>query len=585
MVTLANRVKVATATTGTGIITLGSAEDGYQTFAGGGVSNGDTVRYVIEDGSNFEIGSGTYTASGTTLSRTVSESSNSNNAINLSGSAVVMVTAAGADIQQPPSEGAFANGDKTKLDGIEAGANVAGIAELTASGSLSDGSLVMIKSDGTAAVQSANVSVTQALGTETSVGEDARNAAFAYDSINDKILVVYRASQDGNKCKCVVGTVSGTSISFGNKLTLSTSSPETICAAYDVSSGKTVVSYKSNDPQLGTRDFFHVISISGTSASSGTRVSQSNRLSVPDMCAIGSSKILYVGYAGNTAGTARVGTISGTSISFGSDAVFNSGTTQWVRCAFHESSGKVVVVYSDHSNSERGRMQVGTVSGTSISFGSQGWFPESNDRVRYISCGYDYNTQEVVVAYGNRDDSNYTKVFKSVVTGTSISSTNEKNLSSGSTNMESSVLSDLVSGQVILIGAQYSLYISTVTGGNLGNFTSVYSNSSPSGPRGAVFDTGSNVAVFSSSFSKVRVFTNSYTLENTTKFIGISDGSYTNGQTAKIQVVGAVDDAQSGLSAGQKYYVQGDASLGTSADTPEVYAGIALSATSILVKG
>jgi hypothetical protein len=92
MVTLVNRAKVATSTTGTGTITLGAAEDGYQTFAAAGVSNGDVVRYVLEDeNNNFEIGTGVYTSSGTTLTRNVIESSNSNNAINLSGSAVVFV--------------------------------------------------------------------------------------------------------------------------------------------------------------------------------------------------------------------------------------------------------------------------------------------------------------------------------------------------------------------------------------------------------------------------------------------------------------------------------------------------------------
>jgi hypothetical protein len=98
MVTLVNRAKVSTATTGTGTITLGSAESGYQTFADAGVVDADVVRYVIEDGTNWEIGTGTYTASGTTLTRTVLESSNADAAINLSGSAVVFVGAAAEDL-------------------------------------------------------------------------------------------------------------------------------------------------------------------------------------------------------------------------------------------------------------------------------------------------------------------------------------------------------------------------------------------------------------------------------------------------------------------------------------------------------
>lgn len=98
MTKLVNRAKMTTATTGTGTITLGSAVDGFQTFAAAGVSDGDTVAYAIEDGTDWEIGTGTYTASGTTLSRTVSESSNADAAITLSGSAEVFVTVRGEDL-------------------------------------------------------------------------------------------------------------------------------------------------------------------------------------------------------------------------------------------------------------------------------------------------------------------------------------------------------------------------------------------------------------------------------------------------------------------------------------------------------
>lgn len=100
MVTLVNRAYVSTSTTGTGTITLGSAETGYQTFANAGVADGDVVRYTIVDGANWEIGTGTYTSSGTTLSRTPSESSNSGSAINLSGAAKVFLTATEADFRE-----------------------------------------------------------------------------------------------------------------------------------------------------------------------------------------------------------------------------------------------------------------------------------------------------------------------------------------------------------------------------------------------------------------------------------------------------------------------------------------------------
>lgn len=114
MVILVNRAKVTTATTGTGTITLGSAVAGYQTFAEAGITDGQVVRYVIEDGTSWEIGTGTYTSSGTTLSRTVSESSNSDSAISLSGSAEVYISATAAHFIPVDANGDFSAPEEFK---------------------------------------------------------------------------------------------------------------------------------------------------------------------------------------------------------------------------------------------------------------------------------------------------------------------------------------------------------------------------------------------------------------------------------------------------------------------------------------
>jgi len=91
---VADRVKETTTTTGTGTITLAGAESGFQSFSV--VGDGNTTYYAIVDSSagDWEVGLGTYTASGTTLSRdTIFSSSNAGSAVSFSaGSKDVFVT-------------------------------------------------------------------------------------------------------------------------------------------------------------------------------------------------------------------------------------------------------------------------------------------------------------------------------------------------------------------------------------------------------------------------------------------------------------------------------------------------------------
>ena len=145
---LADRVKETTTTTGTGTYTLAGAATGFESFSA--VGDGNTTYYCCTDGTDFEVGIGTYTASGTTLARTtILQSSISDAAINWTpGTRDIFIT-------QPAGKAVFLDGsgnisipgtidgrdlatDGTKLDGIEASADVTDTANVTAAGALMD---------------------------------------------------------------------------------------------------------------------------------------------------------------------------------------------------------------------------------------------------------------------------------------------------------------------------------------------------------------------------------------------------------------------------------------------------------------
>ena len=76
--------------------------------------------------------------------------------------------------------------------------------------------------------------------------------------------------------------------------------------------------------------------------------------------------------------------------------------------------------------------------------------------------------------------------------------------------------------------------------------------------------------------------TNHLTAEN---YIGIAAAAIADGATGKINIATGINDGQTGLTTGQKYYVQNNGSLATSAGSPSVVAGTAISSTKIIVKG
>ena len=225
----------------------------------------------------------------------------------------------------------------------------------TASGAITGGKPVVVNTDGTVSEISATA---QAVGTavvyETS---ESHNNKVTFDSNSNRIVVAYRDQGNSGYGSAVVGTVSGTSISFGSVVVFESANSEIGSIVFDSSNNKVVIFYADN---------------------------------------------------GNSShGTAIVGTVdsSDNSISFGTPVVFNSASTDVANgtgATFDSSNNKVVVAYRDGGDSNKGKAIVGTVSGTGISFGTEAEF--NNASTIYIDATFDTNANKVVIVYQDAGD-------------------------------------------------------------------------------------------------------------------------------------------------------------------------------------
>lgn len=121
-----DRVKETTTTTGTGTLTLAGALNGFDAFSE--IGSGNNTYYACTDGTNFEVGIGTYTLSGTTLSRdTVLESSSTKITADVNGAVNASASVTVDNVQG----GTLATGQRVRGTGISGVVTIAGVSSQT----------------------------------------------------------------------------------------------------------------------------------------------------------------------------------------------------------------------------------------------------------------------------------------------------------------------------------------------------------------------------------------------------------------------------------------------------------------------
>ncbi len=497
------------------------------------------------------------------------------------------------------------HGDASQLTNLPAAGSSL---EATASGTLSDGSTVIVNTDGTVSVAAQTGSASPSAGTPVifnSSNSGSYDISAVYDSTNQKVVIAYRDGGNSYYGTAIVGEVSGTGITFGTPAVFENGDSQFISAVHDSSNNKIVIAYRNYDSSSVGKAI--VGTVSGNSISFPSSPGTFENASTAYSSAIFDSTnnkvvIAYTHFGDNGYGKAIVGTVSGNGITFGSSTTFKtasqSSPIRYIGAIYDSTNNKVVIGYRNDSNSNYGEAIVGEVSGTGISFPSSS-VPYNSADSRYNKLTYDSSNDRVVIAFTDGGNSYNKAAVVGGVSGTSISFGTPVIFNSGGYSNFLSATFDSANGKVVLAyndvgNSSYgTAIVGTVSGTSINFGSETVFESASSQYFSPTFDSTNNRVIIAYTDAgnsyrgtavvfAVNTLSTNLTAEN---FIGISNGAYSDGQTATVQLIGSVDDAQSSLTPGQKYYVQGDGTLSETADTPSVLAGKAISSTKLAIKG
>ena len=476
-----------------------------------------------------------------------------------------------------------------------------------ASGALPNGKPVVVNSDGTVSIisiasDSKTTPTASPLSSSTSYVETS-----ALDPSTGKIMVIY---YNGGLAYSVMATISGGSVTFGTSLYLGAPVAST-ALSYDVSQNKFLICYRG----ASNYGYARVLSVSGTTITAGTAtvfLSAVTSRSTLSYDPVQQRHVnLYMDEGSNVLRAIVFG-ISGTSVVFGGATQVNAGPNIQGSIAYDPNLQSHVCVYMDYvdggSYAQTGKssvLRINPVSNYTVNAIGQFVFAaEGLKNATYDGAGIVYDTVNnvFVIAYVNLGGA--LKLLTATQTSLGVLSFGTPVVVASSSGMlltgfNNSMDFDPNSGKVIIAYVQSSanIYVATskVTGTAVTNITPTFIGSFPS-PRFVAFSfntSTANALVFYQTYDSGTdtkdggqfLFTpgaSSLTAEN---YIGISSGgAVADTGNATVDIVGTINGNQSGLTAGQKYYVQPGGTLSTTPATPSVLAGTDVSATKLLVK-